>query len=90
MSDGRWSEAIERMLVRVNDTATRVGKEFPHWADPATGEWTTTPHGDWTGGFWIGMLWLAAAATGDHLQTFQTTTNAITPVTTIVPVTAMP
>lgn len=66
MSDGRWSEAIERMLVRVNDTAARVGKEFPHWADPATGEWTTTPHGDWTGGFWIGMLWLAAAATGDR------------------------
>jgi unsaturated chondroitin disaccharide hydrolase len=65
MTDSRWSEAIERMLVRVNDTATRVSKDFPHWADPATGEWTTTPHGDWTGGFWIGMLWLAATATGD-------------------------
>ena len=65
MSETRWSEAIERMLVRIDDTAARVSKDFPHWADPDTGEWTTTPHGDWTGGFWIGMLWLAATATGD-------------------------
>ena len=65
MTDDRWNEALERMLVRIRDTASRVTKEFPHWADPANGEWTTTPHGDWTGGFWIGMLWLAATATGD-------------------------
>jgi len=60
-----WSEAIDRMLSRIQDTASRVTEGFPHWADPATGEWTTTPGGDWTGGYWIGMLWLAAAATGD-------------------------
>jgi unsaturated chondroitin disaccharide hydrolase len=65
MSEDRCSEAIERMLVRIRDTAARVTKDFPHWADPETGNWTTTPHGDWTGGFWIGMLWLAATATGD-------------------------
>ena len=65
MSEERWSEAIDRMLVRIRDTAARVTKDFPHWADPETGSWTTTPQGDWTGGFWIGMLWLAAAATGD-------------------------
>lgn len=65
MSEDRWSEAIERIVVRIDDTAARVSKDFPHWADPDTGEWTTTPHGDWTGGFWIGMLWLAATATGD-------------------------
>ena len=65
MSDQRWSEAIDRMLTRVRDTNSRVKRGFPHWADPDTGEWTTTPDGDWTGGFWIGMLWLAATATGD-------------------------
>jgi unsaturated chondroitin disaccharide hydrolase len=65
MSEDRWSEAIERMLVRIRDTAARVTKDFPHWADPETGNWTTTPQGDWTGGFWIGMLWLAATSTGD-------------------------
>jgi len=65
MSAGPWNEAIDRMLVRIQDTAARVKEGFPHWADPETGQWTTTPHGDWTGGYWIGMLWLAATATGD-------------------------
>jgi unsaturated chondroitin disaccharide hydrolase len=59
-----WSQVIERVLGRIDDTAARVGDRFPHWADPETGAWTTTVDGDWTGGYWIGMLWLAAAATG--------------------------
>ena len=65
MTAGAWSEAIDRMLGRVQDTAARVKDRFPHWADPDTGQWTTTPDGDWTGGYWIGMLWLAAATTDD-------------------------
>jgi unsaturated chondroitin disaccharide hydrolase len=65
MRDERRTEAIERMLTRVRQTASRVTKDFPHWADPETGDWTTTPDGDWTGGYWVGMLWLAATATGE-------------------------
>ena len=60
----RWTGAIERVLARIDDTAAQVKDGFPHWADPDTGGWTTTPDGDWTGGYWIGMLWLAASATG--------------------------
>src|SRR2546428_14169884 len=65
MTNDSWSQAIDRMLARVQDTMARVKEGFPHWADPETGQWTTTPDGDWTGGYWIGMLWLAATATGD-------------------------
>ncbi len=65
MSTDRWGGAIERVLARIQDTARRVRDGFPHWADPETGEWVTTPDGDWTGGYWIGMLWLAHRATGD-------------------------
>lgn len=65
MGDGQWAAAIERMLARIEDTHARVRSGFPHWANPETGEWTTTPDGDWTGGFWIGLLWLAGTATGD-------------------------
>ena len=65
MSAGEWSEAIERMLTRVQETAARVTEGFPHGADSETGRWNTTPDGDWTGGYWLGMLWLAAATTGD-------------------------
>jgi unsaturated chondroitin disaccharide hydrolase len=64
-----WNEAIDRMLARIQDTQARVRDGFPHWADPETGQWTTTPDGDWTGGCWIGMLWLAATATGDARYT---------------------
>jgi unsaturated chondroitin disaccharide hydrolase len=60
-----WAPAIERVLARIQETAAQVKDGFPHWADPETGRWTTTPDGDWTGGYWIGMLWLAATATGE-------------------------
>jgi unsaturated chondroitin disaccharide hydrolase len=65
MAGAGWNDAIDRLLGRVEETATRVTDGFPHWAREDSGEWTTTPDGDWTGGYWIGMLWLAAAATGD-------------------------
>ncbi|MDR7465541.1 MAG: glycosyl hydrolase, partial [Armatimonadota bacterium] len=65
MATDLWTSAIERMLGRMKDTAGRVGDRFPHWASTDTGEWVTTPDGDWTGGYWIGMHWLAQRATGD-------------------------
>jgi len=61
-----WNEAINRMLTRMRDTAGRVGDGFPHWADPESGQWTVTADGDWTGGFWVAMLWLACHGTGEE------------------------
>jgi len=55
-----WNDALARMRGRIARTAASVTAGFPHFADPATGAWTTSPAGDWTGGFWNGMLWLAA------------------------------
>jgi unsaturated chondroitin disaccharide hydrolase len=57
--------AIAAMLQRIDQTARQDQPGFPHHGDPATGAWTRSPAGDWTGGFWVGELWLAAAATGD-------------------------
>jgi unsaturated chondroitin disaccharide hydrolase len=51
-----WTDAIARMRERIARTAESVTSGFPHFADPATGNWTTSPGGDWTGGFWNGML----------------------------------
>lgn len=56
--------ALERVLVRVAVTRTEVGDRFPLFADPGTGQWTTTGRGSWTGGFWAGLLWLRARYTG--------------------------
>lgn len=63
---GLWESGIERMLARVRDTARRVQTGFPHWADPETGGWTITADGDWTGGYWVAMLWLAYCDTRDE------------------------
>jgi unsaturated chondroitin disaccharide hydrolase len=61
-----WSRAADAMLDRIRATANVLDDAFPHWADGRTGEWTTTPDGDWTGGAWPGMLWLAHRMTGDE------------------------
>ncbi len=59
-----YNDAIGRMLERVDATAEAVGESFPLSADPATGVWLTSPDGRWTGGFWVGLLWLARQASG--------------------------
>jgi unsaturated chondroitin disaccharide hydrolase len=55
---------IKRVLDRIDDTIAADLGGFPHFADPSSGVWTTTPVGDWTGGFWVGELWLAGAHSG--------------------------
>ena len=64
MGTKRWDAAFDAMLRRIDATAATVTDGFPHYGDPATGKWTTSPAGDWTGGFWNGLCWLAARATG--------------------------
>lgn len=59
-------EAVDRMLDRLGRTATENDPGFPHVADATTGAWTRTPGGDWTGAFFVGQLWLAAATTADR------------------------
>lgn len=57
--------AYESILQGIQVTAQVTGNEFPHYADGKTGKWTYSPNGDWTGGYWNGMLWLASATTHD-------------------------
>ena len=59
MSNSLWNEAIQRVLSRMEDTARSIGERLPHWANTDTGEWVTTADGDWTGGYYVGMHWLA-------------------------------
>jgi unsaturated chondroitin disaccharide hydrolase len=64
VTEGRWEGGYERLLARVDATGAAVREGFPHYGDPATGAWTTSATGDWTGGFWNGMCWLAAHSAG--------------------------
>jgi unsaturated chondroitin disaccharide hydrolase len=63
MSKLSWTDAIVRMRARIDRTADTVRDGFPHFADPAS-QWTLTSNGDWTGGYWNGMLWLSVHSTG--------------------------
>ncbi|MFH0244668.1 sugar ABC transporter permease [Streptomyces sp. HK10] len=56
--------AAELLVRRARATAEEAGDRFPLYADPATGRWTTSRRGSWTGGFWAGLLWLTAARSG--------------------------
>ncbi|WP_205672296.1 glycoside hydrolase family 88 protein [Ammoniphilus sp. YIM 78166] len=67
MDKERMKEAFQQMLEGIKWTAMSAGKQFPHYADGKTGKWVFSPNGDWTGGYWCGMNWLAAAATKDVL-----------------------
>jgi len=58
-------EAVRRMLARIDSTLAQTGEGFPHYSNPESGIWTRSPAGDWTGGFWCGLLWLAAWRTGE-------------------------
>jgi unsaturated chondroitin disaccharide hydrolase len=66
MTDTPWQTGFERMLGRVDTTGASGTHGFPHYADPASGKWTTSRTGDWTGGFWNGMCWLAGQATNQE------------------------
>lgn len=53
--------ALDAILYRTGVTLDAMDEEFPYFADPGSGEWTTTQDGNWCGGHWIGLLWLAYA-----------------------------
>jgi unsaturated chondroitin disaccharide hydrolase len=62
----RVADARRRILRRIDETAAQVGAAgFPHAADGHTGRWEIKPTGSWTGGFWVGLCWLAHRLTGE-------------------------
>ncbi len=60
------AETQSRLLARIDRTAAEVGTGFPHAADGQTGRWEIKPEGSWTGGFWVGLCWLAYTLTNDQ------------------------
>jgi unsaturated chondroitin disaccharide hydrolase len=53
--------ALQRALDKVAQNRMLVG--YPHVTK--RGQWVTTMDGAWTGGFWIGLLWIAYEERGD-------------------------
>jgi len=57
--------AMTALVSRVDRTLSEVGDAFPYVADPDTGSWTTTDDGNWCGGHWVDLLWLASRYADD-------------------------
>jgi unsaturated chondroitin disaccharide hydrolase len=62
MTSNEYLSARERMLQRIAQTRDAATNGLPHWANTDNGQWTFTPDGDWTGGAFVGELWLAHLA----------------------------
>lgn len=60
MNKEKAKQALECMLYRVKKTVNELNGEFPYFADPVSGEWTTTKDGNWCAGHFIVLLWLAS------------------------------
>jgi unsaturated chondroitin disaccharide hydrolase len=61
------TDAVSDLVRRVDGTLRLASGRFPAYADAGTGEWTWSADGGWFGGFWPGLLWLSAVATGDDM-----------------------
>ena len=57
--------ALDALVGRLSHTLAASDGRFPMYADADTGVWEWSEDGSWFGGFWPGVLWLAAAATGE-------------------------
>jgi len=59
-------EALGFVRQRVQSTLAQVTRDdiFPHAAPCGTGLWTGTREGQWTSGFWAGLLWQEFALSG--------------------------
>jgi unsaturated chondroitin disaccharide hydrolase len=51
---------LDAMLDFVEFNRSTFATRFPLVADTETGDWETTADGNWCGGHWIGLLWLAS------------------------------
>ncbi|MFC7020787.1 MULTISPECIES: glycoside hydrolase family 88 protein [Haloarcula] len=55
------TRALAALLDRVESTLEATGPRFPYVFDREDGAWETTADGNWCGGHWVGLLWLASA-----------------------------
>ena len=64
----QYLKAWTSLLERIQWTAANIEQQsFPSLADNITGVWEVNENPGWTGGFWVGMLWLAYEKTREDV-----------------------
>jgi len=59
-----WTSLLERIQWTAKNIETN---SFPSLGDNITGVWEVSENPGWTGGYWVGMLWLAYEKTGESI-----------------------
>jgi sugar phosphate isomerase/epimerase len=77
--------AFSHAVDGIEATLAATGDGFPYVGDAETGEWTTTADGNWCGGHWVGLLWLAHEHTGDDRFADAARTHAETVLASVEP-----
>jgi len=81
LSEADVDDGLDALVHRVETTLEDTGSRFPFFADGETGRWETTEDGNWCGGHWIGLLWIASdVADGPNAERFSRAARAHTDV----------
>lgn len=78
LSNHNIKSALDVIVDRVSETLEEMDDSFPFVADPETGEWDTTDDGNWCGGHWIGLLWIASDVRPADADRFERAARAYT------------
>jgi unsaturated chondroitin disaccharide hydrolase len=62
MTQARYVEALDACVATTRRNLARLDG-FPYWTEQ--GRWLTEQRGRWTGGHWLGIIWMAYLRTGD-------------------------
>ncbi|MFN8677856.1 MAG: glycoside hydrolase family 88 protein [Thermomicrobiales bacterium] len=62
MTQSRYADALDACVATTWRNLARL-EGFPYWTEH--GRWLTEPRGRWTGGHWLGIIWMAYLRTGD-------------------------
>ena len=83
MPTSPFEEALGLVRQRIKSTLAQVAHDdiFPHAAPCATGIWKGTRAGQWTSGFWAGLLWheFALSRHGEDRETAEAWTVRLSP-----------
>jgi unsaturated chondroitin disaccharide hydrolase len=62
MTQTRYADALDACVATTRHNLARLDG-FPYWTEQ--GRWLTEQRGRWTGGHWLGIIWMAYLRTGD-------------------------
>lgn len=68
MDNIKAKQALDSILFRINKTIDELDGDFPYFADPKNGKWTSTNDGNWCAGHYILLLYLISKYSTNKIE----------------------